>query len=154
MIGVENVISGYSGGKIKNPSYKEVSRGMTEHAEVCEIHYNSKIISLTDILKIFFLSHDPTTLNRQGNDIGSHYRSIILYKNQDEKNIIKEYIKNIDNEIFDDMIVTELKKFEVFYKAEDYHQNYFKQNSSQQYCSLVISPKINKAKKQLKEFYK
>ena len=151
--GVENITSGYSGGKIKNPSYKEVSRSLTNHAEVCKITYNKEIISLENILEIFFLSHDPTTLNRQGNDIGKHYRSIVFHSNQEEEKIILEYIKKINSSIFDNKIVTEVKKFEAFYLAEEYHQNYFKLNEDQPYCKFVISPKVTKARKQLFKYY-
>ncbi|MBL6874975.1 MAG: peptide-methionine (S)-S-oxide reductase MsrA [Flavobacteriales bacterium] len=151
--GVENITSGYSGGKIKNPSYKEVSRSLTNHAEVCKITYNKEIISLENILEIFFLSHDPTTLNRQGNDIGKHYRSIVFHSNQEEEKIILEYIKKINASIFDNKIVTEVKKFEAFYLAEEYHQDYFKLNEDQPYCKFVISPKVTKARKQLFKYY-
>ena len=151
--GVENITSGYSGGKIKNPSYKEVSRSLTNHAEVCKITYNKKTISLEKILEIFFLSHDPTTLNRQGNDIGKHYRSIVFHSNQEEEKIILEYIKKINSSIFDNKIVTEVKKFEAFYLAEEYHQDYFKLNEDQPYCKFVISPKVTKARKQLFKYY-
>ena len=109
---------------------------------------------MEDLLRIFFLSHDPTTLNRQGNDIGEHYRSIILYKTDQEEKIIRKFTQEINKEIFDDKIVTELKLFDNFYEAEDYHQNYYKQNTSQSYCRLVITPKIIKAKKELKKYYK
>ena len=151
--GVENITSGYSGGKIKNPSYKEVSRSLTNHAEVCKITYNKETISLENILEIFFLSHDPTTLNRQGNDIGKHYRSIVFHSNQEEEKIILEYIKKINSSIFDNKIVTEVKKFEAFYLAEEYHQDYFKLNENQPYCKFVISPKVTKARKQLFKYY-
>ena len=151
--GVENITSGYSGGKIKNPSYKEVSRSLTNHAEVCKLTYNKEIISLENILEIFFLSHDPTTLNRQGNDIGKHYRSIVFHSNQEEEKIILEYIKKINSSIFDNKIVTEVKKFEAFYLAEEYHQDYFKLNEDQPYCKFVISPKVTKARKQLFKYY-
>ena len=151
--GVENITSGYSGGKIKNPSYKEVSRSLTNHAEVCKITYNKKAISLENILEIFFLSHDPTTLNRQVNDIGKHYRSIVFHSNQEEEKIILEYIKKINSSIFDNKIVTEVKKFEAFYLAEEYHQDYFKLNEDQPYCKFVISPKVTKARKQLFKYY-
>ena len=154
VIGVKNVASGYSGGKIKNPSYKEVSRGLTKHAEVCEISYDSDIISLNELLEIFFLSHDPTTLNRQGNDIGKHYRSIILYSTDSEYNTIQEFTDKINLNLFENKIVTEISKFNIFYEAEDYHQNYFKLNREQGYCSSVINPKVNKAKKNLNKFYK
>lgn len=151
--GVEDIISGYSGGKIKNPSYKEVSRSLTNHAEVCKITYNKEIISLENILEIFFLSHDPTTLNRQGNDVGKHYRSIIFFSNKEEEKNILEYIKKIDSTLFDNKIVTEVAKFEAFYLAEEYHQDYFKLNEDQPYCKFVISPKVNKARKQLFKYY-
>ena len=151
--GVENITSGYSGGKIKNPSYKEVSRSLTNHAEVCKITYNKEIISLENILEIFFLSHDPTTLNRQGNDIGKHYRSIVFHSNKEEEKIILNYIKKINSSIFDNKIVTEVKKFEAFYLAEEYHQDYFKLNEDQPYCKFVISPKVTKARKQLFKYY-
>mgnify|MGYP001395782757 FL=1 len=151
--GVENITSGYSGGKIKNPSYKEVSRSLTNHAEVCKITYNKETISLENILEIFFLSHDPTTLNRQGNDIGKHYRSIVFHSNQEEEKIILNYIKKINSSIFDNKIVTEVKKFEAFYLAEEYHQDYFKLNEDQPYCKFVISPKVTKARKQLFKYY-
>jgi len=151
--GVENITSGYSGGKIKNPSYKEVSRSLTNHAEVCKITYNKETISLENILEIFFLSHDPTTLNRQGNDIGKHYRSIVFHSNEEEEKIILEYIKKINSSIFDNKIVTEVKKFEAFYLAEEYHQDYYKLNEDQPYCKFVISPKVTKARKQLFKYY-
>ena len=151
--GVENIINGYSGGKIKNPSYREVSNSKTNHAEVCKIIYDEKKINLNIILEIFFLSHDPTTLNRQGNDIGRHYRSIILYNNQEEKQIIKDYIKDINSNLFSNNIVTETKQFEAFYKAEDYHQDYYKYNKEQPYCKIVITPKITKARRQLSKYY-
>jgi len=151
--GVEDITSGYSGGKIKNPSYKEVSRSLTNHAEVCKITYNKAIISLENILEIFFLSHDPTTLNRQGNDVGKHYRSIIFFSNKEEEKNILQYIKRIDSTLFDNKIVTEVAKFEAFYLAEEYHQDYFKLNEDQPYCKFVISPKVNKARKQLFKYY-
>jgi len=151
--GVEDIISGYSGGKIKNPSYKEVSRSLTNHAEVCKITYNKEMISLENILEIFFLSHDPTTLNRQGNDIGKHYRSIIFFSNKEEQKNILEYIRKIDSTLFDNKIVTEVAKFEAFYLAEEYHQDYFKLNEDQPYCKFVISPKVNNARKQLFKYY-
>ena len=151
--GVEDITSGYSGGKIKNPSYKEVSSSLTNHAEVCKITYNKAIISLENILEIFFLSHDPTTLNRQGNDVGKHYRSIIFFSNKEEEKNILQYIKKIDSTLFDNKIVTEVAKFEAFYLAEEYHQDYFKLNEDQPYCKFVISPKVNKARKQLFKYY-
>lgn len=151
--GVKNVVSGYSGGQIKNPSYKEVSRSKTNHAEVCKISYDDKTITLENILEIFFLSHDPTTLNRQGNDIGKHYRSIIFYKNDEEKKKIVDFTKKMNEDFFNNKIVTEIKQFETFYTAEGYHQDYYKLNESQPYCKFVISPKVNKARKQLSKYY-
>ncbi len=154
VIGIQDVTSGFSGGKIKNPSYKEVSNGLTEHAEVCKIIYNETQIRLKDILKIFFLSHDPTTLNKQGNDIGKHYRSVIFYKSKQEQAIISNYIDKINKEIFDNQIVTEVTQFNNFYKAEEYHQDYYQQNMSENYCRLVITPKVLKAKNTLQKYYK
>ena len=154
VIGVNNVQSGYSGGKIKNPSYKEVSKGLTNHVEVCEISFNTQKIKLDDLLNIFFLTHDPTTINRQGNDIGAHYRSIILYQSEEEKNIITNFTKKINKELFNNKIITEIKKFDTFYLAEDYHQNYYKENNSESYCRFVISPKLTKAKNKLNKYYK
>ena len=151
--GIEDVISGYSGGKIKNPSYREVSSSRTSHAEVCKITYDPKKITLSNILEIFFLSHDPTTLNQQGNDVGRHYRSIVLYNNMNEKKIIEDYIEKLNNEVYNNNIVTEVKKYEAFYKAEEYHQDYYKLNTEQPYCKLVISPKIKKARKKLSKYY-
>jgi len=151
--GIEDVISGYSGGKIKNPSYREVSSSRTNHAEVCKITYDPKKITLSNILEIFFLSHDPTTLNQQGNDVGRHYRSIVLYNNMNEKKIIEDYIEKLNNEVYNNNIVTEVKKYEAFYKAEEYHQDYYTLNTEQPYCKLVISPKIKKARKKLSKYY-
>ena len=154
VIGVKRVASGYAGGTIKNPSYKEVSSGLTDHAEVCEIIYNKQQIQLDDLLKIFFLSHDPTTLNRQGNDIGKHYRSIILYQTEEEEKIIRKFTEKINQEIFENKIVTEITKLQSFYKAENYHQNYYQENSSAGYCKIVINPKVLKIKKELGKYYR
>jgi len=151
--GVKSIVSGYSGGKIKNPSYREVSGSKTKHAEVCRITYDSKKITLSNILEIFFLSHDPTTLNRQGNDIGNHYRSIIFFKDQSEKKIIEDYITKIESSVFNNNIVTEIKQFDAFYLAESYHQDYYKYNKEQAYCKIIISPKISKARKKLSKYY-
>ena len=152
--GVIEVVSGYSGGEIKNPSYREVSSGRTKHAEVCKIIYDTKKISLEELLEIFFLTHDPTTLNRQGNDRGEHYRSIILYNNQGEEDVIKTYIEYLNNNIFDNKIVTKSEPYITFYKAEDYHQGYYKLNKEQPYCKMIISPKISKARESLYKYYK
>ena len=154
VIGVRSVRSGFAGGKIKNPSYKEVSSGKTNHAEVCEITYDKEAIGLKDLLKIFFLSHDPTTLNRQGNDIGKHYRSIILYNSPKEQEIILNYTNRINKEFFENKIVTEIKEFNKFYEADISHQNYYKNNSSTSYCRLVINPKITKVKRELHKYFR
>ena len=152
--GVLDVTSGYSGGNTLDPTYEMVSSGNTDHAEVCEILYDTNFIKLEDLLKIFFLSHDPTTLNRQGNDIGKHYRSIILYNNLEEKKIIEKYITDVNSSLFDNKIVTEMQLFKKFYKAETYHQDYYINNTSQPYCSIVISPKLNKVRSELSSYYK
>ena len=151
--GVKDVTSGYAGGQLKNPSYREVSSSKTNHAEVCKITYDSKKVNLKVLLEIFFLSHDPTTLNRQGNDVGKHYRSIVLYKDDIEKNIVEQYIDEINKEIFDNKIITEVTKFNQFYNAEEYHQGYFKLNKEEPYCKMVISPKVLKARKKLSKYY-
>jgi len=152
--GVEIVLSGYSGGKIKNPSYKEVSRGLTNHAEVCKITYNENIIKLNDLVEIFFYYHDPTTLNRQGNDHGAHYRSIILYNNDEEKKIINTVKNKINKEKYGGKIITEIKEFSDFYYAEELHQNYFNENSSQPYCEIVIAPKLSKVRSELNKYFR
>ena len=154
VIGVEIAISGYSGGKIKNPSYKEVSKGLTSHAEVCKITYDENIIKLNELVEIFFYYHDPTTLNRQGNDHGAHYRSIILYNNDEEKKIINTVKDKINKEKYGGKIITEIKKFSDFYYAEELHQNYFNENSSQPYCEIVISPKLSKVRSELNKYFK
>ena len=153
--GVNNVRSGYSGGKKNNPTYKEVVSGKTGHAEVCEISYNSNIISLKTLLEIFFTSHDPTTLNRQGNDIGTQYRSIILSNNEEEIQEIKNYVKKIQTNIFKEKkIVTEIKKLNKFYLAEDFHQNFYSLNKRYPYCEVVITPKMTELRKKLKKYFK
>ena len=152
--GVETVVSGYSGGKIKNPSYKEVSKGLTNHAEVCKITYDENIIKLHELVEIFFYYHDPTTLNRQGNDHGAHYRSIILYNNNKEKAIINTVKNKINKEKYDGRIITEIKEFSNFYYAEELHQNYFNENSSQPYCEIVIFPKVSKVRAELNKYFR
>ena len=151
--GVESVINGFSGGEIKNPGYREVVNGNTNHAEVCQITYNPEVIKLKNIFEIFFLIHDPTTLNRQGNDIGRHYRSIILYHYEGELDLIQSEIDKYNKEYFENNIVTEVQKFKSFYPAENYHQEYYKNNTDQPYCKLVIEPKLNKARELLAKYY-
>jgi peptide-methionine (S)-S-oxide reductase len=150
--GVEKVESGYSGGTVADPTYRQVCTGNTGHAEVVQITYNPEVISFKELLKIFFTSHDPTTLNRQGADVGTQYRSTILYHNSEQKKIAEQVIKEVKSaRIWDKPIVTEVKQFEAFYKAEDLHQEYFKQNPGQAYCQLVIAPKVAKLRKQYRE---
>lgn len=145
--GVQSVISGYSGGKEKNPTYKEVCYGNTGHAEVVQIQFDPGIISFEDILRVFFTTHDPTTLNRQGNDIGTQYRSAIFYHSEEQK-ACAETIKTEAQAWWNDPVVTEITPFGEFYPAEDYHQEYFKLNGNQPYCRVIIEPKVAKFRKQ------
>ena len=146
--GVEKVESGYSGGVIAHPTYEQVSTGTTGHAEVVQITFDLKMISYKEILEIFFTMHDPTTLNRQGSDVGTQYRSVIFYHNNQQKAIAKQGIKEIiEAKIWDAPIVTQIEPFKAFYKAEDYLKDYFKRHSEQSYCRLVIAPKIAKLQK-------
>jgi len=150
--GVISVQSGYSGGDIKNPAYKEVCTGRTGHAEVCQIVYDTTKLSFEELLAAFWQSHDPTQLNRQGNDIGTQYRSVIFYHNEHQKQLAEKYKKELnDSGAWDNPIVTEISPIKNFYKAEDYHQNYFNQNGDQPYCQFVVQPKVEKFKKVFKE---
>ncbi len=150
--GIEKVESGYSGGTVPNPSYKQVCTGRTGHAEVVQVAFDPNIISFGDILRIFFTVHDPTTLNRQGADVGTQYRSIILYHNNEQKAVAEQVIKEITGEeIWDGQIVTQVVPFEAFYKAEDYHQDYFENNPGQAYCQMVIAPKVRKFREHYRE---
>ncbi len=143
--GVESVIVGYSGGTTSDPSYEMVCTGRTGHAEVIEVNYDEKLISLDRLLDIFFQVHDPTTLNRQGADVGTQYRSIILVNNEDEKYAVLEKIKKIDQEgRWNKPIVTQVEILQNFYPAEEYHQNYFEKNPWAGYCQVVINPKVKK----------
>ncbi|MDA0987044.1 MAG: peptide-methionine (S)-S-oxide reductase MsrA [Bacteroidetes bacterium] len=147
--GVEKVESGYSGGKIKNPTYEDVSSGNTGHAEVIQIKFDNSKISFAEILDIFFKTHDPTTLNYQGADYGTQYRSVIFYNTNAQKQIAENVKKQIeDSKIWENKIVTEILQFQNYYKAEDYHQNYYNQNKYQPYCTIVINPKLAKFKKE------
>ncbi len=146
--GVQSVVSGYIGGKTINPTYKEISNGDTGHAEAIEITFDPAKISFGELLEIFFATHDPTTLNRQGNDIGTQYRSEIFYNNAAQKQLSEDYIALMTTEnTFGKPIVTKISAATTFYEAEDYHQNYYNQNKTQGYCSYVITPKIDKLKK-------
>jgi peptide-methionine (S)-S-oxide reductase len=150
--GVEKVVSGYAGGHVKNPSYKEVCQGTTGHAEVCQLSYDPKVVSFDELLEVFWGTHDPTTLNRQGNDVGTQYRSAVFYHTPEQKKLAEAYKKKLnDAKIYDDPIVTEIVPYSKMYIAEDYHQNYFNQNGNQPYCSFVIQPKIEKFRKVFKE---
>lgn len=146
--GVEKVESGFSGGHIKNPPYREVVQGRTGHAEVAQVTFNPDIISYQELLEIFFQVHDPTTLNRQGADVGEHYRSIILTHSQKQEEIALKMKSEIDESgIFENPIVTEIKKFEDFYPAEEVHQDFYNRNEGMPYCTFVIKPKVVKLKR-------
>jgi peptide-methionine (S)-S-oxide reductase len=146
--GVRKVISGYSGGKSANPTYREVCSGLTGYAECTQIFYDPEQISFAELLEVFWMTHDPTTLNRQGADSGTQYRSAIFYTNEDQKLEAIAYKEKLDKEkIWNDPIVTEITKFDKFYPAEDYHQDYYQSNPNQGYCRIVITPKIEKFKK-------
>ncbi|WP_375577692.1 peptide-methionine (S)-S-oxide reductase MsrA [Marivirga tractuosa] len=146
--GVESVESGFAGGHIKNPAYREVVQGRTGHAEVAQISFNPEVISYKQLLEIFWQVHDPTTLNRQGADVGEHYRSIILTHSDEQLQIANEMKEQLnDSGIFDDPIVTEIKGFEAFYPAEEVHQDFYNRNEGMPYCTFVIKPKIDKIKR-------
>jgi peptide-methionine (S)-S-oxide reductase len=149
LCGVEKVVSGYSGGSVPNPSYSQVCTGTTGHAEVIQITFYPRIISFRELLEVFFTIHDPTTLNRQGADVGTQYRSVIFYHTLEQEEVAKEVIAELDaKKIWDEPIVTEITSFTAFYQAEDYHQKYLMCNPEKQYCSLVIAPKLAKFRKQ------
>lgn len=151
--GVISVESGYSGGNISNPTYREVTSGLTGHAEVVQVVFDPDIIPLKSILEIFWRTHDPTTLNRQGADVGTQYRSAIFYHNDHQKNTAERLKNELNNaHIWDGPIVTEITSFDAFYKAEDYHQNYFRNNPNQPYCQFVIVPKLEKFEKLFRSF--
>lgn len=146
--GVISIESGYSGGKVKNPAYREVCEGTTGHAEVCRIHFDPKKISFDELLEVFWKTHDPTTLNRQGNDHGTQYRSVIFYHNEKQKEIAEKYKEEINKSgAYPSPIVTEISPLINYYPAEDYHQNYYNQNGSEGYCRYVIQPKVEKFEK-------
>jgi methionine-S-sulfoxide reductase len=145
MKGVKAVESGYAGGNVENPTYQQVCTGETGHAEVVQITYDPKVTSLREILIVFFLTHDPTTLNRQGADVGTQYRSVVFYHNDEQRKQTEEVIKKITEEKhYKDTIVTEVKPLTKFYKAEDYHQNYYNNNPNQGYCKFTVKSKIDK----------
>ena len=146
--GVKKVVSGYSGGASDNPTYKEICTGTTGHAEVIQITYDPKVVKFDSLLEVFFMTHDPTQLNRQGADVGTQYRSVVFWHDDEQKQKTEFYKKKLDEAgAFERPIVTEIAKFEKFFPAEDYHQNYFNANPNQGYCRVVIAPKIEKFEK-------
>ncbi|WP_216616363.1 peptide-methionine (S)-S-oxide reductase MsrA [Marinifilum caeruleilacunae] len=150
--GVEKVESGYMGGETKNPTYKEICTGETGHAEICQITYDANVISFGDLLEVFWQTHNPTTLNRQGADVGTQYRSAVFYHSDEQKELAMTYKEKLNNSgAWDDPIVTEITPASKFYIAENYHQDYFNNNSNQPYCSFVIKPKMEKFKKVFKD---
>ena len=143
--GVISVVSGYSGGSVDNPTYDEVCTGRTGHAEAVQVQYDPKIVSLEDILKIYWYTHDPTTLNRQGNDVGTQYRSAVFYHSPNQKEIALKVKNDLENKrVYSDPIVTEITSFSNFYQAEEYHKDYYDNNRSAPYCNYVIDPKVTK----------
>jgi peptide-methionine (S)-S-oxide reductase len=153
--GVISVKSGYAGGSTRDPSYEQVSTGKTGHAEVIKIEFNPKQIAFSDLLTVFFASHDPTTLNRQGMDVGTQYRSMILYTNEKQKEIAEKFIKKLNASAKKEKpIVTEIKPLDKFYEAEDYHQDFYKKNPNQTYCQIIINPKLRKLQKEFSELLK
>ena len=153
--GVLSVESGYSGGTSKNPTYKEVTTGSTGHAEVVQISYDPSVVEFARLLEIFFKTHDPTTLNRQGADVGSQYRSVIFYHTEDQRQVAERIVKELDGAgIWPDPVVTSVEPFTGFYSAEDYHQEYFLNNPNQGYCRVVIQPKVEKFEKTFRSLLK
>ena len=147
--GVLKVESGYSGGSVPNPSYEAVCSGRTGHAEVVQVTFDPAIVSYQEILKVFFAIHDPTTLNRQGADVGTQYRSVIFYHDEEQKVVAEELIARLEmDQLWSQPIVTEVAALEAYYRAEEYHQDYFKNNQSQPYCQAVVSPKVAKFRKE------
>ncbi|WP_163407750.1 peptide-methionine (S)-S-oxide reductase MsrA [Flavobacterium ajazii] len=150
--GVKSVVSGFSGGTVADPTYEEVYTGTTGHAEVVQITYDKSITNINEIFKVFFTVHDPTTLNRQGADVGTQYRSVIFYKNEEQKKAAQSIIADLNKaKVYNNPIVTKVEPFTKFYKAENYHQNYYANNKNQPYCKMVIQPKIEKFEKVFKD---
>jgi len=152
LVGVKTVVSGFSGGKTVNPSYEEVCTGKTGHAEVVQITFDKSVTNLDEILKVFFTVHDPTTLNRQGEDVGTQYRSVIFYRNEAQRKTAQDIINVLNvNKVYNSPIVTKVEPFTQFYSAEDYHQDYYAYNKNKPYCRLVIQPKLEKFEKIFKD---
>lgn len=152
LVGVKKVVSGFSGGKVANPSYEAVCTGKTGHAEVVQITFDKNITNLEEILKVFFTVHDPTTLNRQGADVGTQYRSVIFYTNETQRKTAQDIINDLNkNKVYNNPIVTIVEPFKNFYDAEDYHQDYYEYNKNKPYCRMVIQPKLEKFEKVFKD---
>jgi peptide-methionine (S)-S-oxide reductase len=150
--GVESVTSGYAGGHVEDPSYREVCSGNTGHAEVVQVQYDPEALSYEEILEIFFTVHDPTQLNRQGPDVGSQYRSIVLYHDDEQRRLAEEYVAALDEEGgYDDEVVTEVERLETFYRAEAKHQDYFEKNPADAYCTMHAQPKVEKVRERFRE---
>jgi len=150
--GVQSVVSGYAGGTVPDPTYDQVCSGTTGHAEVSQITFDTQVISFTDLLEVFWKTHDPTAMNRQGNDVGTQYRSAIFYHNDEQRKLAEHYRRQLDSSgAYDAPIVTEIVPFSQFYKAEPYHQNYYNRNGLQPYCMFVIQPKLEKFRKVFKD---
>jgi peptide-methionine (S)-S-oxide reductase len=150
--GVTQVVSGYSGGVRPNPTYEQICTGMTGHAEVVQVMFDPQQVSLREILQVFFTIHDPTTLNRQGNDVGTQYRSVVFYHDDEQKRVTEEVIQELEVErVWDRRIVTQVVPLEKFYRAEEYHQHYFQRNPHQTYCQVVVAPKVAKFRKMFME---
>ena len=150
--GVERVESGYAGGAKPNPTYREVCTGATGHAEVVQVTFDPRAVSFREILEVFFTAHDPTTLNRQGADVGTQYRSVIFHHDDEQRRVAEQVVEEINaSGIWDAPVVTELAPFTEFYRAEDYHQNYFRDNSAQPYCQMVVAPKVRKFRERFRD---
>jgi peptide-methionine (S)-S-oxide reductase len=150
--GVQQVESGYSGGEVPDPTYRQVCTGTTGHAEVVQVTFDPEVVSFREILEVYFTIHDPTTLNRQGADVGPQYRSAIFYHDEDQRRVAEQVISDLEAEgVWDDPIVTEVTPFDTYYVAEDYHQEYYRNNGYQPYCQVVIAPKVAKFRKQYLE---
>jgi len=153
LAGVRSVTSGYAGGHVEDPSYEQVCSGNTGHAEVVQVEYDTDAMGFEDVLEVFFAVHDPTQLNRQGPDVGSQYRSIVLYHDEEQRRLTEAYVEALDGE-YDDDVVTELERLETFYPAEEYHQDYFEKNPDDAYCSFNARPKVEKVRETFAELTK
>lgn len=143
--GVTDVVSGYAGGRRSNPTYEQVCTGLTGHAEVCQITYDPSVVSYKELLEVFWKTHDPTTLNRQGPDKGTQYRSVVFYHSDEQKELAEKYMKELDRSgAFESRIVTQIKRAPRFYPAEEYHQDYYRRNPNQSYCAAIVKPKVDK----------